>query len=362
MKKRYMFWLTIILLTIFSIILFINFHPVFWSKAKDMNISNNYSNWKFWNLNKNISINTWNWSIWNTLKEYWDNNEERFPLTTVPTIKFDKTQFKSWDFVWLGQSTILINVDWKNMITDPVFNKASPIFLWWKPFHYSAPPKISDLPDIDFLLISHDHYDHLDYQAILELKPKVKIYLVWLWVKAHLESWWIDSDKIIEFDWYDKKQFQDTEIIFTPAQHFSGRGLTDRFSTLWWWWIIKWKNTNIYFSWDTGYYDEFKKIWESYWPFDYAFIENGAYNKAWASIHMMPEEVVQAWIDLKANNIMPIHWWKFDLSLHSWHEPIERFIKEANKKEVSYFHPQVWVIFNNEKLPKNNWWSDLSTK
>lgn len=361
MKKRYMI-LSVIWIIVLWIILFVNFHPVFWSKATWMDVSKNYKDGKFWNFDTSVWIETWTWSMLDMIKEYWNNDEERFPLKTIPTVKFDKQNFKDWDFVWFGHSTILMRVDGKNILIDPVFYKASPIFFGWKAFNYSDMPEISDLPEIDILLISHDHYDHLDYKSILELKSKTKKYLVGLGVKAHLEWWGIESDNVVEFDWYDEEKVNDINIVYTPAQHFSGRWLTDRFSTLWWWWVIKWKESNIYFSWDSWYFDEFKNIWEKYWPFDIAFIENGAYDEMWSSIHMMPEEVVQAWIDIKAKQIVPVHWGKFDLALHSWYEPIDRFINEADKKWVKYIHPKVWEIFNNSDISKQNWWKDLITK
>jgi len=174
-------------------------------------------------------------------------------------------------------------------------------------------------------------------------------------VKSHFLRWWIDKNKVIEFDWYDEKIIWENKFIFTPTQHYSGRGVANRNSTLWGSWIIKNNNKNLFFSGDTGYFDELKKIWEKYGPFDVAFLENGAYNESWSQIHMMPEETVQTWIDLKAKQIMPIHWAKFDLSLHSWQEPIERITREADKKKVNIFHPQIWEIFDYNNLPKNKW-------
>jgi L-ascorbate metabolism protein UlaG (beta-lactamase superfamily) len=255
-----------------------------------------------------------------------------------------------------------MNIEWKNIITDPVFYKASPVFFWWKTFNYTNPPKVENLPELDFVLISHDHYDHLDYKTITEIDSKVKKYLVPLWVSVHLEKWWVDSNKIVEHDWYSLTSSSEIDFTFTPTRHFSWRGLTNRNSTLWWSWVIKWKESSMFFSWDTWYFDEFKKIWEKYWPFDIAFIENWAYNESWSTIHMYPEQSVQVWIDLKAENIMPIHWGKFDLSLHAWYEPIERFTLEAEKKWLSYIHPKVWEVFDNENLPKINWWNDLITE
>lgn len=360
MKKKYMLWIVIIALFL-GLILFVNFHPVFWGSANKYEKSENYKDRKFKNLVE-TKLQTWKkWFFW-MIKDYIQNDEERYPGNIIPTKKFNKSDFKSWDIVWFWHSTILMNVDWKKIITDPVFYKASPIFIWWKSFKYSTVPEIKDLPDLDIVLISHDHYDHLDYNAIKEIDSKVWKYYVPLWVKSHLIKWWINSNKVKEFDWYNEQKDDDILFAFTPSRHFSGRGLTNRNSTLWWSRVIKSENVNLFFSWDTWYFEEFKKIWKKYGPFEYAFIENGAYNDSWSEIHMMPEDWVKAGLDLNANNVMPIHWWKFDLSLHSWYEPITRFSLEAEKKWLSYFHPQIWEIFNKENLPKNKWWEDLIQK
>lgn len=349
--------IVIIILIIIWITLFVSLHPVFWGKSKEYE-SINFKNWKFRNI-QNISLQTWWWGLLGTIKEYITSTTQRIPITEFPTIKFDSSDFKSWDFVWLWHSTVLMNLDNINIITDPVYYKASPIAIWWKPFKYSNRPVISDLPDIDIVLISHDHYDHLDYQSIIEMDSKVWKYIVPLWVKSHFIQWGIDEDKVIELDWQDSIRVNDITFVLTPAQHFSGRGILNWSSTLWWSWVIQWTSKNLYFSWDTWYFEGFKDIWNKYGPFDLAFIENGAYNDAWNQIHMYPEQSVQAGIDLQATNIMPIHWGKFDLSLHAWYEPIERFVQESKRLNQEYFHPRVGEIFTLNNLPKDNWWEEL---
>ncbi len=361
MKKRYM-WLIMIITIVIWIVWFVNFHPVFWGKATWIGFSPNYKDGKFQNI-ENVAINTQDWSIFSMIYDFlFNGSPEKVPKITIPTKKIDNSKLSDNSFVWLGHSTVLMDIDQKKIITDPVFYEASPLLFWWKPFKYSHTPKIEDLPNIDVVVISHDHYDHLDYKTITEIDSKVGEYLVPLWVGSHLKKWWVKPEKITEFDWYDSKNIEGIDFNFTPAQHFSGRGITDRASTLWWWWAIKWKENNVYFSWDTWYFKEFKKIWEKFWPFDIAFLENGAYNKNWKDIHMMPEEAVMAGLDLKAKTMMPIHWWKFDLSLHSWYEPIERVTKAAKNKNIEVFHPQVWEIFEKNNLPKEKWWSELIKK
>jgi L-ascorbate metabolism protein UlaG (beta-lactamase superfamily) len=296
--------------------------------------------------------------LW-TIMNYINSTAKRVPDKVIPSVEFDKDNFEEWSYVWFWHSTILMNIDWLHVISDPVFHEASPISFWWKPFAYSHKPEVWDLPNIDIMIISHDHYDHLDYKTIWELDKKVVKYLVPLWIKSHLLKWWIDENKITEFDWQDSTEINNVKFVFTPARHFSWRGILNGSTTLWWSWVIQWENENIYFSGDSWYFDGFKTIWEKYWPFDVAFIENGAYNDAWNEIHMYPEQSVQAGIDLRAKNIMPIHWWKFDLALHSWYEPIERFTQEAENKKINYFHPRVWEKFTLDTLPKNNWWEEI---
>ncbi len=358
MKKRHMFWITI-LLFIFGIVLFVNFHPVFWSESSNLERSSNFKDGKFQNMFETI-MQTGDKGFWWMMKDYITNDEEKYPEKVITTHRFDKNKFREGDFVWFWHSTLLTKQNNKNIIIDPVFYNASPVFFGWKSFNYSNPPKVSDLPKkLDIVLITHDHYDHLDYKVILEIDSNVEKYLVPLWVDAHLIGWWVDKQKIETFDWYDSVKIDNIEYIFTPSQHFSWRGLMDRFSTLWWAWIVKTDKSNIFFSWDSGYFSEFKNIWEKYWPFDIAFVENWAYNESWASIHMMPEEVVQTWIDLKAKQVMPIHWWKFDLSLHSWYEPIERFKKQADKQNLKYLVPMVWETFSITNNSNKNWWRDF---
>lgn len=346
-------WFFIVIILI--IVIFVHFHPILGSKTINIIDSKNILHGKFQNIHK-TSVNTWDWGILWVVKQYIINKEERTPWPVLKTYKIEKNSFWNWDIVWLWHSTILMNIDNKNVITDPVFYKASPIFIGWKPFKYSNPPQISDLPKLDVVVISHDHYDHLDYKAILELDEKVWEYLVPLWVSSHLEKWWVDINKITEFDWYDEKIIWAVNFVFTPSQHFSWRRLTNRDSTLWWSWVIKSQKQSYFFSGDTGYFDEFKKIWENYWPFDIAFLENGAYNEAWSEIHMLPEDSVQTGIDLNATHLMPIHWGKFDLSLHAWYEPISRFIVAAEEKNISYFHPEIGKSFTINNLPRTNWW------
>jgi len=220
------------------------------------------------------------------------------------------------------------------------------------------PIEIENLPQIDLVLLSHDHYDHLDHGSILKLIKKTKLFFVPLGVGAHLKAWGVSSNQIKELNWWDEQHLKGLQIIFTPSRHFSGRGITDRFSTLWGSWVIKSEKQRIYFSGDGGYGPHFKTIGQQHGPFDFAMIECGQYHKNWADIHMMPEESVQAGIDLNTKLAMPIHWGAFTLSLHSWIDPVERFLKEAKALKLPVITPQIGEIITvgNEHDQNNHWW------
>ena len=361
--------LYIILFVTVSVYLFLNYAPVFGEGSKGeskirIENSSNFINGKFRNLvTTNMSFKKVEGYNNNFLT---DSTVGKRPKNPIPTIKFDKKEFaanKGNSITWLGHSTILMKLEDKIIISDPVFNNASPFsaILGPAPFKYENKITVEDLPNnIDVVLITHDHYDHLDYKTIKEIQTNVKKFLVPLGNKAHLLKWGVPADKIEEFDWYDNLSFENIDFTFTPSRHFSGRAIRDRFATLWGGWIIKSKKNNLFISGDGGYFDEFKKIGEKYGPFDIAFIENGAYNARWANIHLFPEQGVQACLDLQTKIVLPIHWGKFSLSSHSWKEPIERFTAEAIKRSLTVATPLIGQTFiiDGDK-PNENWWSNL---
>ena len=220
-------------------------------------------------------------------------------------------------------------------------------------------PRIADLPPIDAVLISHDHYDHLDWRAIRELDAQVGHFYVPLGVKAHLQRWGIADARITELDWHERASLGDIELILAPGRHFSGRKLDNRFSTLWASWVVRAPGWSLFFNGDSGYGPHFAAIGARYGPFDIAFVENGAYNPHWANIHMTPEQAAQAASDLTTRVAMPIHWGKFDLSYHGWKDPIERFMAAAAKQPYQTTTPVVGQIFTRATLPQTRWWEDV---
>jgi len=301
-----------------------------------------------------------------TLLKFFSKDEEQVPkkeLKTKPFLKeeFDSVSQNGLSFSWFGHSSVLLKMDSTTLLIDPVFGKRASLFTFMGPkrFNYSNQYAVNQLPDIDIVLISHDHYDHLEYETILALKNKVKHFYVPLGVGAHLEKWGVKSEKITELDWWQKAVFLNKiNLIFTPTRHFSGRGLLNRNETLWGSWSIMGKNHKVFFSGDSGYFDIFKEVGSKMGPFDLVFIENGQYNQDWASIHMMPEESALAAFELGAKAVVPIHWGKFSLSIHSWLDPIIRISKEAKKYKYKLLTPAPGRIMVYPWTETHAWWND----
>lgn len=363
----------ILLLLIVLIFIYLNVAPVF-GDSPDKETQKTIENSEYFVEGKfrNIKTNYTNFRSTEkkaTFKDWFSQPKDKNPLKPLPTAKFHGEDLKEGKFVWLGHSTILMKIEGKVIMTDPVFNRASPLpsfnsksnsnFINGKPFVFENPIIVDDLPNIDIVIISHDHYDHLDYKAIKALSDRVNQFFVPLGVGAHLQRWGVEKNRISEFDWYDGKEFMNIEFTFAPSLHFSGRGLTNGNSTLWGSWIIKSSQLNAYFSGDGGFSEKFKELGNQFGPFDIAFIENGAYNVDWSSVHMYPDEAVQANIDLQSKILFPIHWSKFDLAFHPWDEPIIRITKEAKKRNVTIATPMIGEVFDLDNLPKTAWWESL---
>ncbi|MCG2835367.1 MBL fold metallo-hydrolase [Photobacterium sp. WH77] len=283
------------------------------------------------------------------------------PVQALSRRQLDALSTNAIHVVKLGHSSILLKVKSEYWLLDPVFSeRASPFsFLGPKRFH-PAPISIDALPPIDKVLISHNHYDHLDKAAIKQLAAKTSQFLVPLGVEGDLKDWGVDEAKILTFGWWQEHQSRDAMIAFTPTQHFSGRGLTDANQTLWGSWVIKTEDTSLYFSGDSGYFDGFKAIGHKYGPFDLTMIETGAYDKDWASVHMTPEESAQAHLDLQGNIMMPIHNGTFDLAFHAWYEPLERIRSVSKERGITLTTPVFGQPMALTQLPVTTaWWREI---
>lgn len=285
------------------------------------------------------------------------------PKTSIPIQKLTGTDFYEEDnnalrFVRLGHSTIMLQIGGKIWLTDPVLSERASMFQWIGPkrFH-PVPIKIGGLPFIEGVLISHDHYDHLDHNSIVQLKDRVGYFYVPLGLKEKLASWGVDSEKIIELDWREKVQIGAVELISTPAQHFSGRGLFDSAETLWTSWVIKTNQHAVFFSGDSGYFAGFKEIGNKYGPFNITFLECGAYNESWRSMHMFPEDNIKAQKDLNGKLLVPVHNGTFDLAFHPWYEPMDQVMNLAKKAKTKFVIPLIGQIVDIKNAPETlEWW------
>jgi L-ascorbate metabolism protein UlaG (beta-lactamase superfamily) len=242
----------------------------------------------------------------------------------------------------LGHSTLLLKLRGQFWITDPVFAERASPFRRMGPKRFHAPPiALADLPPLAGVILSHDHYDHLDRDTVLALAEKTAVFLTPLGVGDRLVEWGIDADKVRQFDWWQSVELGGVVFTATPGQHFSGRSLFDGNSTLWASWVIVDDDLRVFFSGDTGYFEGFKTIGERLGPFDVALIETGAYDKQWPYVHMQPEETVQAHTDLRGHWLVPIHNGTFDLSFHRWHEPFERVMALAGAHGISIATPRM---------------------
>ena len=290
-------------------------------------------------------------SIERMVKEMLSPDPNVSPSQNIAVLKMDSLDIAKHPdsltrVTWFGHSTILLEMDGKRILFDPVFGQYAAPHPWLgrKRYNDEMPITIEKLPPLDAVIISHDHYDHLDYESIRKLKSKTSRFYVPLAVGNHLAAWGVPWNQIHEMDWWDEATFDDLYIACAPAKHMSGRGVNDQFSTLWGSWVIKGKQHSIYFSGDGGYGPRFKKIGEKYGPFDLGLLECGQYNDLWADVHMTPEQTAEAGIDLGAQLILPIHWGSFTLATHSWTEPAERVTAKGKEFEPSGIYPSNWRI------------------
>jgi len=302
-------------------------------------------------------------SFFGTMLDYMVGNSDRSPGQTVPTQPYEGSMVAENDvrLTWFGHSTILLETHDTTVLFDPVFgtDNLNPLVFGPAPFDYEHTYTISQLPEIDYVFVSHDHYDHLDMSTVKSLSDS--IFLVPLGVDEHLKAWGISSNQIMSFDWYDEANMsEEFQVALTPSQHFSGRGL-DRDNSLWGSWVVQIENHTIFFSGDSGYSDEFLEINNRYGPFDIAICEAGQYNEAWDEIHMYPEQSVQAAIDLNATTMLPIHNTKYILALHEWDDPLERVYLEGKRTGQHVSTPMIGESFVlGQSMEDNTWWRDVA--
>jgi L-ascorbate metabolism protein UlaG (beta-lactamase superfamily) len=291
--------------------------------------------------------------------------QDKSPSGPLPMLRPDPLALAQRDtsierLTWFGHSACLLETRGRKILFDPMFGDSpAPLpFLAAHRFNTDLPILPEALPRLDAVVISHDHYDHLDYGSILKLKDKTDLFLVPLGVGAHLLRWGVEPDRIRELDWGDSASQAGFTFVCAPARHFSGRGLRDGSSTLWASWIVKTGRKRIYFSGDSGYGPHFQAIGAAHGPFDLVLMECGQYNADWSEIHMVPADAVKAVQELGGRLMIPIHWGAFALSLHAWYAPIREVTAEARARNVRIAAPELGeaVYLDRDSVPDRQWW------
>ncbi|RLQ89924.1 MBL fold metallo-hydrolase [Planomicrobium sp. Y74] len=347
-KKILKYLLILIVVLAAGIILFVNLSPTFGSnpskeQKETYETFDNYADGKFF-FQPSEEVDAGIDRI-SGIPYSESTDEERRPPEQLPVagIDWDRINSNEDSLTWLGHSAFILSIDNKKILVDPMLGPtASPVsFIGPKRYSEDLLYLIEEMPPIDAVFITHDHYDHLDYESIKRLKSKVAHFIVPYGVGNHLVGWDIAEEDITEMNWWDETEFEGLAVALTPAKHFSGRGILNHGSTLWGGWVILGEQTRFYISGDGGYDTHFKEIADQYGPFDIALIEGAQYDERWPDSHMIPEESVQASIDLQAEQMMLTHWGGFTLARHSWTEPIERAIQAAEKQGVDLIAPQI---------------------
>lgn len=299
-------------------------------------------------------------------KEFFFAKKQR--VTPVDTIPSKKTDLKSLNIhenllIWFGHSSYFIQIDGKRILVDPVLSgHASPFSFSIKAFVGSDVYFPEDIPQIDYLFITHDHWDHLDYETIMSIKPNIKKIITGLGTGEHFEFWGFSKDSIIEMDWYDTVALEDSFSVFSvPARHFSGRGFK-RNQSLWSAFLLKTKSKKIFIGGDGGYDKHFAEAGEKFGEIDLAIIENGQYNKNWKYIHLLPEEQVNVIKDLKARKVLSVHSSKFALGNHAWDEPLKKISENSKLYNLPIITPMIGekVDLDSDTQKFTEWWTAIN--
>lgn len=283
-----------------------------------------------------------------TLRDFLCGGERRVPSGPLPSMNprdvWRRPSASGLRVTWLGHSTLLLEIDGLRVLTDPVWGpRASPSRIAGPKRFQPVPIALRALPPIDLVVVSHDHYDHLDYPTIRELARRDVPFVTSLGVGAHLEAWGVQPERIFELDWWESHQLANSGLRVTaaPSQHFSGRGLHDRNTTLWSSMVIRSNRHAVFFSGDTGLTSEYQGIREKLGPFDLVMLEVGAFHPAWGDIHLGPEHALEALQLLGGGPFLPVHWGTFSLAMHAWDQPAERLLELAPRAGAQLIMPRL---------------------
>ena len=291
----------------------------------------------------------------------------RTPDAPVPTVARARADFDAPQrlrVTWLGHGTTLVEIAGRRLLIDPVFSRnASPGPLFGVARFFDPPLPLAEVPDLDAVVLTHDHYDHLDYATVRELTAHVPRWACPLGVGAHLETWGVPAERITECDWWDEAEVAGVRLVCTPARHFSGRFLDDRNRTLWSGWAVLTDEARLYATGDGGFGPHFAEVGERLGPFDATLAEVGAYNAGWADVHMGPEQAVRAVEDARGGLLVPVHWGTFNLAFHGWTEPAERVVVAAEAAGVPVCVPRPGESVEPAAAPAvERWWPAVAWK
>jgi L-ascorbate metabolism protein UlaG (beta-lactamase superfamily) len=291
-------------------------------------------------------------------------DEVREPPAPMPVVQVDAATLKAAPpasglrAFWIGHASVYVEVDGVRLLIDPIFSAyASPFEIGPRRFH-PPPIALGELPPIDAVLITHDHYDHLDMHTVQQLAQRGSLFVVPLGIGAHLQAWGVPEAQIRDLAWWEEVALKGVRIVSTPSRHYSGRGLTDKDATLWGSWSVIGPSHRFHATGDTGYSDHFARIGERLGPFDMAFVKIGAYGpgRPWLDIHMSAEDAVRAHRDLRARRMFPVHWGTFNLAFHDWNEPIQRALAAAAASRVELVTPRVGEMVDADRPFESTRW------
>ena len=307
-------------------------------------------------------------SAWESMKRWLFGPEQRHPPAPIPTVRLTRASFATPPVsglraTWLGHSSVLVEIDGARLLFDPVWAKrASPSRIVGPKRFFDVPLPIAEMPPLDAVVASHDHYDHLDrdvVKALAKAQPNLR-FIVPLGVGAHLENWGVAAERITDLDWWESTTLGGLTLTATPARHFSGRGLSDKNHTLWASWSVKGSTHSVFHSGDTGPFAGFVDIGSRHGPFDLTLIKIGAYGEGWPDIHVTPEQAVDVNTTLRGKSLLPIHWGTFNLAFHSWDEPAERVVAAAVRNGTKLFVPRPGESIEPDSVPKQDfWWRNI---
>lgn len=302
-------------------------------------------------------------TTWEMIRHQLFGGEERVPPRPPPVVARTGADYATppasgLRATWIGHASVLVEIDGQRLLTDPIWSeRASPSTLVGPKRFHPPPLPLAALPPVDVVIVSHDHFDHLDMATVQALAARGARFAVPLGVGAHLEAWAVPAARIAELDWGESVRIGDLELTATPARHYSGRNPLRRDRTLWSSWVVKGPRHRLFFSGDSGYFDAFREIGAAHGPFDLTLVKIGACDRTWQDIHMSPEEAVRAHVDLRGKLLLPVHWGTFNLAFHAWNAPAEEALAAARARGVAIAIPPpgAWVE-PSAPPPVEAWW------